>query len=71
MSDILRLVPDDVGGNIVFDADKILEANKGKFSELVLVGYDLAGEIAICSTHSPERAFWILEKSRATLLGMG
>lgn len=48
---VIHLAPDTVGENAVIDADKILEANKGEFSALVLVGEREDGSIAVAGTH--------------------
>lgn len=55
----------------MLEPDFMLEGNKGKFLQLVLIGYNQEGEITVCSSHSPERAFWILEKARAEMMSWG
>lgn len=57
IADIVELNPDD-----------ILEANKGKFQQLAIVGYDLEGNITICSTHGSREILWMLERAKAHLL---
>ena len=52
MTDVIQLVPDEVGDDYAFKADEILEANKGKFESLVLIGEDEDGELVICGTHN-------------------
>lgn len=70
MGDIVRLVIDELGSNAVLEPDAMLEGNKGKFTQLVLIGYNQAGEIVVCGSHSAEHSFWILEKAKSELLGM-
>lgn len=61
MSDnVIHLVPDTVGDGAVLDANKILEANKGEFSALVLVGEREDGSIAVAGTHGAGNSVLLL-----------
>lgn len=49
-----------VGDGVVIDPDTILEANKGLFTKLVLVGQDENGVMHVASSHSESEAFLML-----------
>ena len=66
MGEVIRLdipVPDDMP----LDPDRILEANRGKFQELVLLGYDQDGKITVCATHGSREVLWIMERAKLFL----
>jgi hypothetical protein len=67
MGDVVQLDA-PIADSIELDPDAMLEANKGKFQELVLVGYDQNGNLVVCSTHSSREALWILERAKLHLM---
>jgi hypothetical protein len=67
MGDVVNLdVP--IADGIALNPDTILEANKSKFQQVVIVGYDHGGQIAVCSTHSSREALWMLERGKLHLM---
>lgn len=48
--------------------DTILEANKGKFQQLLIAGYDQSGNITICSTHGSRETLWMIERAKLHLM---
>lgn len=68
MSDNVIRLDIPVRDDLVLDADTLLENNKGKFQELVLLGYDQNGEIAVCATHGSREVLWILERAKIFLM---
>lgn len=70
-ADIVRLVQTQVGNGVTLDADKVLEENKGIFTELVICGFDEEGELAVCGTHGIRDTAWILQNALHSLIEMG
>lgn len=70
MADIvdLRTKGGIVGDGADLDVDKVLEAAKGDFLQVVVVGFDQDGEINIRSSHGSRDALWILRKAEHHLL---
>lgn len=68
MTEVIQLVPDEVGDDYAFKADEILESNKGKFESLVLIGEDEDGDLVICSTHNAGVANIMLDLAKQQLI---
>ena len=67
MGDVVYLdIP--VRDDVALEPDKVLEANKGKFQQLVILGYDQSGDIAVCASHGSREVLWMLERAKAFLL---
>lgn len=67
MGDVVNLdVP--IADGVALDPDTILERNKGKFKQVVIVGYDQGGLIAVCSSHGSREALWMLERGKLHLM---
>ena len=67
MSNVIRLdVP--VTDDTVLNPDDALEANKGQFQQLAIIGYDQDGKIAICATHGSREILWMLERAKLYLM---
>lgn len=67
MGDVVNLdVP--IADGIDLDPDHVLEANKGKFQQVVVVGFYQDGKIAVCSSHGSREALWMLERAKLHLM---
>jgi hypothetical protein len=67
VGDVIRLdIP--VNGSVELEPDALLAANEGKFSRVVLLGYDTEGAMAVCSTHGPLETLWMIERAKHHLL---
>lgn len=67
MGDVVQL-DTPIADTVELDPDTILERNKGKFQQVVIVGMDEGGLIAVCSSHSSREALWMLERGKLHLL---
>jgi hypothetical protein len=68
MAKVIELVPEEVGDSYAFNADQILENNKGKFESLVLIGEDEDGDLVIYSTHNVGVANIMLDMAKQQLV---
>lgn len=67
MSDVIHLVQ-PIGDALVLKADDILEANKGSFESLVIVGRQPDGDICVAGTHGAGDSVLLLEWAKAFLV---
>lgn len=69
MSDnIIPLRPVLVGDGAALEPDMILEAAKGAYEQIVVVGFNADGQIDMRSSHGSRDALWIVERARLHLL---
>lgn len=63
MSDdnIVRLATGPIGDGAAIDIDSMLEANKGVFRQIVIVGVKHSGDIAVASSHGTPEAMMLLQ----------
>jgi hypothetical protein len=59
-TNVIGFRPQIVGDGIKVDVDQILEANKGEFVRLVMVGERADGEIAVAGSDSPAESMMLL-----------
>ncbi len=57
-----------VGNGAVLDPDILLEANKGAFAEIVIIGRQPNGDVAVVSSHDSFRALWLVHRGAHFLL---
>lgn len=70
MSDnVIGFRPQIVGDGIKLDCDDILEANKGEFDRLVLVGVKPSGEYVVAGTESAAESLMLLQWGSHFLVG--
>jgi len=67
MGDVVQLDAPIVD-SVELDPDVMFEANKGKFKQVVIIGMDEDGSIAVCSSHSSREALWMLERGKLHLM---
>jgi hypothetical protein len=57
-----------VGDGFTFDPDDILQAAKGDFLQVVVIGFDKDGEIRIRASHGSRETLWIIRRGAHHLL---
>lgn len=57
-----------VGDGIVLDCDTLLENAKGKFVQMIIIGFEHDGEIHINSSHGSREALWLIKRGEHHLL---
>lgn len=65
---VTRMRPALVGDGFVMDPDQVLEANKGRFFRVVLVGETEDGDIKVAGTHSAPESLMLLAWATAFLV---
>lgn len=70
MADIIDLKQPSgvVGDGYAFDPDAILEAAKGVYVQVIVVGFTADGEIDMRASHGSRDALWVLRKAEHHLL---
>lgn len=69
MSDVLRLVPQEISADFRFDADVILENMKGKaYSRLLIIGDFEDGSRAIEGNCNAGEALFLMERAKHDLI---
>lgn len=69
MSNVIRLVPDELGANAHVAANRVLaSARRAKLDTLVVIGYRPDGEIYIAGTDGPGESLLALERAKQTLI---
>ena len=65
---IVTLVPDSVGDDFKFDPEQVLDACRGKYTDLVVIGEDENGELFIHATSNLSRANLMMDIVKARLV---
>lgn len=68
MADVVQLKLVDVGDSFEIAPDTVLENNKGKYQEVVVIGFGEDG-VSVAGSHSCLNALWLIEKGKRELLG--
>lgn len=65
MAEILKLVPNEVGEDYLFDADEILEGAKGQgFTEIVIIGHLEDGDMWISGSANAGETMILMEQAK-------
>jgi len=57
-----------IGDGVAVDCDQVLDACKGDFLQVVVVGFDKDGQIRMNSSHGSRDALWLLRRGEHHLL---
>lgn len=67
-AEVIEFSPGVLGDGAVIDPDKVLEAAKGDFTHVVVLGWDKNGELNLRSSHGSRETLWLLRKAECHLL---
>jgi hypothetical protein len=68
MAEVVQLKLVEVGDAFEISPDVILENNKGRYQEVVVIGFGEDG-VTVAGSHSCSKALWLIEKGKLELLG--
>lgn len=51
-----------IGDGVALDVDKVLDAAKGRFIQVVVCGFEPDGTFAVCASHGSRDALWKLTR---------
>lgn len=71
MGEVVRFSTETHGDDRVLHPDKVLDANKGSLTEVVVIGRGADGKIHFASSHGRLEAMWLVRKGEAMLLTYG
>jgi hypothetical protein len=66
---VIPFHPGEVGDGLALDPDEILEANKGEFIRIALVGERADGTMAVAGTHSSAESLLLLQWGSHFIIG--
>jgi hypothetical protein len=69
MSNVVKLEPVDIGEGYRFDADEMLEANKGAGWTILAIVGEIDGEIVIAGSANAGETMILLEKAKLKIIG--
>ena len=69
MSDnVIKLVPDTVGGDYLIPPDQVLQQAVGRLTDVVVIGEDEDGEIYIAASRNQGVANLLIDMAKAKLI---
>jgi len=68
MSEVIKLVPDEVGEDYCIDPDQVMAEHKGKLTALVLIGEDEDGDIVIAGSHNAGVSNILIDQAKQQLI---